>query len=74
MKKDIENVKYVLYENEISRIYSVYDNGVSVCCVDETGYEYSDVEGDFIIPFDKVKPIHEEVNETDYIYMREILN
>ena len=74
MKKDFENVKYVLYENEISRIYSVYDNGVSVCCVDETGYEYSDVEGDFIIPFDEVKPIHEEVNETDYIYMREILN
>jgi hypothetical protein len=74
MKKDFENVKYVLFENEISTLYSIYNTGVSVCCVDDTGYEYTDVEGDFIIPFDEVKPIYEEVNKTDYIYERKILN
>lgn len=74
MKKDFENVKYVLFENEISTLYSIYNTGVSVCCVDDTGYEYTDVEGDFIIPFDEVKPIYEEVNNTEYIHERKILN
>ena len=74
MKKDFENVKYVLYDNEISTLYSIYNSGVSVCCVDDSGYEYTDVEGDFIIPFNEVKPIYEKVNNTKYIQDRKILN
>lgn len=74
MKKYFENVKYVLFENEISTLYSIYNCGISVCYANDSGYEYTDVEGDFIIPFNEVKPIHEEVNKTDYIHERRILN
>jgi hypothetical protein len=74
MKKNFENVKYVLYDNEISTLYSIYNSGISVCYVNDSGYEYTDVESDFIIPFDEVKPIYEKVNKTDYINKRKILN
>ncbi len=72
-KDDFKDVKYVLYLNEISKVYSIYDTGVSLCLVDEEGYEYDDVECDYIIPFDEVTPIYDEVNETEYIQERKIL-
>jgi hypothetical protein len=74
MKKKFKKVKYVLFENKISTLYSIYNSGISVCYVNDSGYEYTDVESDFIIPFDEVKPIYEKVNKTYYINKRKILN
>jgi hypothetical protein len=48
----------VLYEGEVRTIYSVYDDeNVSLCLIDEEGYEYDDVEEDYQIPISKLKQL-----------------
>ena len=57
MENLIEGQK-VMYENQVRTIYGIYENNqVSLCLVDEEGYEYEDVEEDFCVDVKNVLPI-----------------
>jgi hypothetical protein len=46
----------VIYRNETRTIYSVYSkNSVSLCFIDEDGYEYEDVEEDYQTPTNEIQ-------------------
>lgn len=48
----------VMYENQVRTIYGIYENNqISLCLVDEDGYEYEDVEEDFCVDVKNVSPI-----------------
>lgn len=48
----------VIYKNETRTIYSVYSkDSVSLCLMDEDGYEYEDVEEDYLTPIKKLQLI-----------------
>lgn len=46
----------VIHNGEVRTIYSVYDNeNVSLCLIDEEGYEYTDIEEDYLTPMNEIK-------------------
>ena len=48
----------VLHEKQIRTIYSIYsETMVSLCLIDNDGYEYDDVEEDYQIPISKLTKI-----------------
>lgn len=48
----------VIHEGEVRTIYTTYsDTMVSLCLVDEDGYEYDDVEEDYQTPINKLTKI-----------------
>ena len=54
----------VLHEGIVRTIYGVYSNThVSLCLIDEDGYEYEDVEEDFQIPIDELTPSSETTKQ-----------
>jgi hypothetical protein len=58
MKKQIEQGQKVLVNNDVRTIYDVYtDNKVSLCLIDSDGYEYEDVEEDFLINVSDIKTL-----------------
>lgn len=49
----------VMYQEEVRTIYGVYDNhNVSLCLIDEEGYEYDDVEEDYQVPISELTKIN----------------
>lgn len=58
MKTQIKQGQKVLVDNTIRTIYDIYnDNKVSLCLIDADGYEYEDVEEDFLTNIDNIKTI-----------------
>jgi hypothetical protein len=57
MENLIEGQK-VMYKDEVRTIYGIYENNkVSLCLVDEDGYEYDDVEEDYCVDVKNLSPI-----------------
>ena len=56
MSNQLKSGDKVVHNGEVRTIYSVYDNdNVSLCLIDEEGYEYDDVEEDYLTPINEVK-------------------
>lgn len=50
----------VLHKGIVRTIYGVYsDTHVSLCLIDEDGYEYEDVEEDFQTPISELTPCNQ---------------
>jgi hypothetical protein len=51
----MESGDKVIYQGEMRTIYTVYsDTMVSLCLIDEEGYEYDDVEEDYQTPISEL--------------------
>lgn len=49
----------VMYQGEVRTIYDIYDNdNVSLCLIDDEGYEYDDVEEDYQTPISELTKIN----------------
>jgi hypothetical protein len=56
--KTLEQGQKVLLNNEVRTIYDTYPNQkVSLCLIDADGYEYEDVEEDFLININDIKTL-----------------
>ena len=50
----------VLHKDIVRTIYGVYsDTHVSLCLIDEDGYEYEDVEEDYQTPISELTPYNQ---------------
>jgi hypothetical protein len=54
----LESGQKVLLNDDVRTIYDTYPNNkVSLCLIDEDGYEYEDVEEDFLTNIEDIKTI-----------------
>ena len=57
--KTLKSGQKVLLNNEVRTIYDTYPNQkVSLCLIDADGYEYEDVEEDFLTSVEDIKTIN----------------
>ena len=56
--KNLKSGDKVLHEGIVRTISEVYDkDNVSLCLIDEEGYEYEDVEEDYQTPVSELRPV-----------------
>ena len=59
MTSKVKQGQEIIYNNEIRIIYDIYDsNMISLCLVDEDGFQYTDSETDELINISEIKLIN----------------